>query len=233
MIALMVAPLSAVRADDKTTGETATLPRYRLEVGQELVFQGSGQFKYVNSTLSEQVTWSIWVLRSNPDKSWRLVIQETSITKEVDRDGKVLFPEDKYVHMAYADFHPDGRIVPNDSFGKVVVLDFWYRGCGWCIQCMPQMKEIASHFRGQPVAIFGMNTDEKVEAAKFIVKKLGLNYPSLRAKGLPEKYKVKGFPTLIIIDQKGIIRDIHVGYSPRLRVEVVEAVERLLKEVGN
>lgn len=34
--------------------------------------------------------------------------------------------------------------------GKVVVLDFWYRNCGWCLRAMPQVKEAATHFRGRP-----------------------------------------------------------------------------------
>ena len=29
-----------------------------------------------------------------------------------------------------------------DFKGKVIVLDFWYRGCGWCIMAMPQIKEV-------------------------------------------------------------------------------------------
>jgi hypothetical protein len=38
-----------------------------------------------------------------------------------------------------------------------------------------------------------------------------------------------GFPTLVVIDQEGVVRDVHVGYSPALREEVVKSVERLLK----
>jgi thiol-disulfide isomerase/thioredoxin len=116
-----------------------------------------------------------------------------------------------------------------DYRGKVVILDFWYRGCGWCIRAMPQMKEVAAHFEGQPVVVFGMNTDRDEKDALFVVEKMGLQYANLKATGLPEKYKVNGFPTLIILDQEGMIRDIHVGYSPTLREEVVRSVEQLLK----
>ena len=115
-----------------------------------------------------------------------------------------------------------------DYRGKVVILDFWYRGCGWCIRAMPQVKEVATRFEGEPVVVFGMNTDRKDEDATFVVEKMGLKYPNLKATGLPEKYKVNGFPTLLILDQEGVIRDIHVGYSPTLRDDVVQAVERLL-----
>jgi thiol-disulfide isomerase/thioredoxin len=124
----------------------------------------------------------------------------------------------------------DGKKVAlKDCRGKVVVLDFWYRGCGWCVRAMPQMKQIASHFKGKPVVVFGMNTDRKLEDAKFVVEKMKLNYANLRAEGLPAKFKVQAFPTLLIVDQKGVVRDIHVGYSATLKEEVVRSVEKLLK----
>ena len=114
--------------------------------------------------------------------------------------------------------------------GKVVVLDFWYRGCGWCIRAMPQVKQIATHYRGQPVEIFGMNTDREEADARFVIEKLALNYPNLKAEGLPEKYGVQGFPTLVIIDQMGVVRDFHVGYSPMLAESVIASVDKLLAD---
>ena len=112
--------------------------------------------------------------------------------------------------------------------GKVVILDFWYRGCGWCIRAMPQVKELAEEFKGEPVAVLGMNTDRDVKDAKFVVDEMSLNYPVLKAEGIPEKYKVRGFPTLIIVDQNGKVADIHVGYSPTLRADVAKSVRKLL-----
>jgi thiol-disulfide isomerase/thioredoxin len=115
-----------------------------------------------------------------------------------------------------------------DYRGKVVVLDFWYRGCGWCIRAMPQIKEVAAHFKDQPVVVFGMNTDSKEDDAKFVVEKMGLNYVNLKAAELTAGYKVSGFPTLLILDQQGIIRDVHVGCSLTLKDEVIRSVEKLL-----
>jgi thiol-disulfide isomerase/thioredoxin len=118
-----------------------------------------------------------------------------------------------------------------DYKGKVVMLDFWYRGCGWCIRAMPQIKQVVDDFKGQPVVVLGMNTDRDVNDAKFVIEKLGLNYQTLRAdQDLPGKYGVRGFPTLIIIDPKGVVRDIHVGYSPDLKEQVEKSVKKLLPE---
>jgi thiol-disulfide isomerase/thioredoxin len=116
-----------------------------------------------------------------------------------------------------------------DYRGKVVVLDFWFRNCVPCIKAMPQIKEIVEQFRGKRVAVLGMNIDQE-EDARFVVNKQNLNYPTLKAEGLPEKYKVHSFPTLVIIDQQGMVRGWHVGYSANLREEVSKTITSLLSE---
>jgi len=116
-----------------------------------------------------------------------------------------------------------------DFKGKVVVLDFWYRGCGWCMYAMPQIKQIAADFKGKPVAVLGMNTDADQKDAKFVIDAQQLNYPTLKAAGLPEKFGVQGYPTLIIIDPAGVVRQIHMGYSPTLRQDIGQGIQELLK----
>jgi thiol-disulfide isomerase/thioredoxin len=123
----------------------------------------------------------------------------------------------------------DGKTHTLASYrGKVVVLDFWYRGCGWCIKAMPQLNALAEQFQGRPVVVLGMNTDRKEDDAKLVAQEMGLRYETLRAEGIPEKYGVQGFPTLILIDAEGKVRDVHVGYSPTLRTDVGKAIEELL-----
>jgi thiol-disulfide isomerase/thioredoxin len=125
----------------------------------------------------------------------------------------------------------DGKSVKlTELKGKVVVLDFWYRGCGWCIKAMPQMNGLAEDFAGKPVAIFGMNTDRNEEDARFVIEKMGLKYPTLKATGLPEKFGVQGFPTLIVIDQEGKVHDMHVGYTSTLREDVGRQIKSLLEK---
>ncbi|HEY3393094.1 MAG TPA: TlpA disulfide reductase family protein [Lacipirellulaceae bacterium] len=119
----------------------------------------------------------------------------------------------------------------DDYSGKVVVLDFWYRGCGWCIRAMPQINQVAEENAGAPVVVLGMNTDSNLEDAKFVAEAMKLKYPSMRIdRELAQKYGVSGFPTCIIIDQAGVVRDIHVGYSATLREELNATIARLLNE---
>lgn len=119
----------------------------------------------------------------------------------------------------------------SDLKGKVLVLDFWYRGCGWCVKSMPQINQLVGDFAAEPVAVLGMNTDDDKADAEFVIREMGLKYRTLRLKHeLAEKFGVRGFPTLVLVDKKGVVRDLHVGYSATLRVDIGKAVRELLAE---
>jgi thiol-disulfide isomerase/thioredoxin len=117
-----------------------------------------------------------------------------------------------------------------DYRGKVVVMDFWYRGCGWCMYAMPQVKQLAEDFSGKPVVVLGMNTDREEKDARLVIDTMGLKYPTIHAQEIPKKYGVQGFPTLIIIDAEGVVRDVHVGYSPTLRDDLAKKIKGLLEK---
>lgn len=117
-----------------------------------------------------------------------------------------------------------------DYRGKVVVLDFWYRNCGWCIHAMPQVARLSETFRDEPVAVLGMTTDEKEEDAKVVARAMGLKYPTIKAGDIPEKHGVHTYPTLIVIDKAGKVKEIHVGYSPHLYDDLSRLIRELLAE---
>ena len=114
--------------------------------------------------------------------------------------------------------------------GKVVVMDFWYRGCGWCMHAMPQINQLSDTFKNDPVAVLGMSIDENEQDARIVVDAMKLRYPTIKAAGIPEKYGVQGYPTLIVIDRQGKVREIHFGYSPRLHEDLSTLIRGLLAE---
>jgi len=56
-----------------------------------------------------------------------------------------------------------------------------------------------------------------------------LNYTTLKAKELVEQYQVRFCPTLIVIDQDGIVRDVITGHAATFKDDVARSVEALLK----
>jgi thiol-disulfide isomerase/thioredoxin len=115
-----------------------------------------------------------------------------------------------------------------DLRGKVVVMDFWYRGCGWCMYAMPQVIKLSEEYKDKGVVVLGMNTDRDEKDARVVIDAMGMKYATIKATGIPQKYGVQGFPTLIIIDREGVVRDVHVGYSPKLREEVGKKLDELV-----
>jgi thiol-disulfide isomerase/thioredoxin len=113
--------------------------------------------------------------------------------------------------------------------GKVLVLDFWYRGCPWCIRAMPALKQLAAEFAGKPVQVLGMNVDSDTADARFTVEKLGLDYPSLLAGDVPKNYHVSGYPTLFVIDRKGNVAEALVGYDENLHETLGRRIGELLE----
>jgi thiol-disulfide isomerase/thioredoxin len=123
----------------------------------------------------------------------------------------------------------DGKPVKLADFrGKVVLMDFWYRGCGWCMYAMPQVMQLSEDYKNKGVVVLGMNTDADEKDARFVIDTMGMKYATIKAAGIPEKYGIQGFPTLVVVDGEGVVRDVHVGYSPNLKEEVGKKIEELL-----
>jgi peroxiredoxin len=117
-----------------------------------------------------------------------------------------------------------------DLRGKVVIMDFWYRGCGWCMTAMPQVNRLAETFRNDPVQVLAMSTDTDETDSRVVVDAMGLKYPVLKAAGVAKLLAVEAFPTLIVVDKSGKIREFHVGYSPQLYDEISQLVRQLVAE---
>jgi peroxiredoxin len=118
-----------------------------------------------------------------------------------------------------------------DYRGKVVLLDFWYRNCPWCLRSVPQLKQLSAAFQGQHVILIGMNVDKFEADARFVVEKMRLDYLNLRADDdLLKKYGMVGCPAFVVIDRQGTVREIHIGYSPTFYSDMSDLVRQLLAQ---
>ena len=115
-----------------------------------------------------------------------------------------------------------------DFRGKVLLLDFGSRGCPWCIREIPQLVRLSKDFQDQPVAIIDMDLDANIADAQFVMDALHMPYLMLLAPDQYNKYPVEGTPTVVIVDQAGIMRRRFIGYDNSGYCDMKAAIQSLL-----
>lgn len=113
--------------------------------------------------------------------------------------------------------------------GKIIVLDFWFIGCGPCRSQMPKLTELAKVYSSQAVVYLGISPDSSVKVKKF-VELNDFDIPQIPdAKKIFERFGVTRCPTHLVIDQKGIIRHIRTGggADPEQK-QLIQIIDQLL-----
>ncbi len=93
---------------------------------------------------------------------------------------------------------------------KAVFVVFWTTWCPQCLLEVPKIKKTFAEFGSKGMSFVAVNAgvnDSEARAKKF-VEKFEIPYPVIFDTGseITSKFGVKGVPTVIITDKKGVIR---------------------------
>ena len=135
------------------------------------------------------------------------------------------------------------RFKLSDYRGKVVVLTFSGTWCGPCEAMYPHEREIVARLNGRPFALLSVMTDEDEGPIRKQIAAGQITWRCWWERGgthgpIPASWNVRGYPTVYVLDHKGVIRLKFTGFlaSPKgthcPQPPIDEFIETLLRRTG-
>lgn len=114
--------------------------------------------------------------------------------------------------------HNESSVKIADLKGKVVVLDFWYRGCMPCLQAIPELIKIQEDYKNE-VVIIGINDiDDQEDVTDYLNYKKANYLSTFKTKeSISQRLKINSFPTLYVFDREGKLAGVELGYQRGMR----------------
>ena len=94
----------------------------------------------------------------------------------------------------------------------------------------PHERSLVEKLKDKPFALLGVNADNTLDDLKKCVSKEKINWRSWYDGGdgpISKQYRIKGFPTIFVLDHKGVIR-----FKDVREDDMDKAVEKLLGEIA-
>jgi thiol-disulfide isomerase/thioredoxin len=114
---------------------------------------------------------------------------------------------------------------------KVVLLDFFFIGCGDCMFSLKSLNNIHEKYKNQNVAIASMTFRDNKKSVIEFEKSYNIKYPIYVAAGdVAKSYHVEGFPTFYFIDKEGKIANVIAGYSDDFEAKATLIINDLLNK---
>lgn len=121
----------------------------------------------------------------------------------------------------------------SDFKGKVVLLDFWYIGCGPCVDALPALQQLQNKYKDQGLVVIGLETyqPDPAKITRFLQAR-DVDYLQCYGPGVKEwsrQMQIQAFPTHFLLDREGRVVEVGSGYSPTLMRQSERRIVKLLE----
>lgn len=118
-----------------------------------------------------------------------------------------------------------------DLKGKVVLVDFWASWCGPCRMLAPRLSALKEKLGAQGFSVVGITTDPAEKAAVFAEQhKMRYGIVVDESAETSKAYGISSLPTMLLVDKRGVVREVLVGFDPRGEAELEARIRALLAE---
>lgn len=115
--------------------------------------------------------------------------------------------------------------------GHVVLIDFWATWCGPCRMFTSKLGALQLQYGAQGFSVLGVSTEEAQQIAEF-ARRASIKYPvAADPHGeTTRSYGVTSLPTIVLVDKRGTVRDVAIGYDGDEDSRLDAAIRALLAE---
>jgi thiol-disulfide isomerase/thioredoxin len=154
--------------------------------------------------------------------------------QQIDKSQFIKAPEFAQVD-GYINTYNNSPLTLSSLKGKVVLVDFWTYSCINCIRTIPYINDWNQKYADKGLVIVGVHSPEfefekNYDNVKAAVQRLGITYPVILDSdhGTWNAYGNQYWPRHYLIDNRGYIRDNHIGEGGYDQTE--KAIQSLLAE---
>ncbi len=123
------------------------------------------------------------------------------------------------------------RVTERD--GKVRIVDFWATWCDPCRDQLPFLARLASAYGPDGLSVYGVSFDEDGAELRRFLDRTPVPFAILWDKGgagLADALAVTRLPTTLVLDRRGVVREVHLGYDRDEEKKLEATVRALLAE---
>ncbi|WNG39103.1 TlpA family protein disulfide reductase [Archangium minus] len=118
--------------------------------------------------------------------------------------------------------------------GSVVLLDVWATWCAPCRDALPMYQDLAKHYASRGLKVYALNVDADTRGIPAFLEEAKVTaLPVLLdadAEVSEKVLKIRGMPTTVLLDRKGVVRYVHEGFAEEFLSKYQAEIEELLAE---
>lgn len=164
------------------------------------------------------------------DSVWYYSSYQTDYRLEEKQKVNLIKPGTTAPDWQFTDLRSDTATSLAKYKGNVVLLEFWIKNCGYCIEAVPRLNRLQQAYGDKKLKILSINTEDSKKAIAQYITNHGVKFPVLYSdnQDVNKAYGIASYPQVVLIDTTG-----KVIYAGLIEIEKIEPLIRSNLASGN